>query len=169
MRLGLQLTRQNDNQPYLDQGKFPAKLKRTVEEAFNLGTIMGARAANLGDQIGSLAEGKLADITIFATDSPSMTCAVDHDPLVAVVRHSSIRDIDTVIVNGVVRKYDGNLTPIRLEGGRNLFWKNVAAELRRSRADVQARIAKLGMDVGLQTLMQMFYIDKNNIVERLDA
>lgn len=167
MRLGLQLTRQNDNQTFLDKGKFPANLVGSTEEAFNLGTIKGARAVRMEHEIGSLAEGKLADIAIFNTDSPSMTCAVDQDPLVAVVRHSSIRDIDTVIVNGVIRKYDGNLTPVTLEGGQNIFWKNVATELKRSRTEVQQRIDKLDLNVGLNGLMQMFHIDKSNIVEKM--
>lgn len=82
-----------------------------------------------------------------------MVCAVDHDPLVAVVRHSSVRDIGTVIVNGVVLKYDGNLTPIDGEGEQGKsggcgLWKEVAAELKRSRAEIQERIENLDMEVG---------------------
>jgi cytosine/adenosine deaminase-related metal-dependent hydrolase len=93
MRLSLPLARRSTNQPLLDAGKFPDNLKGSAEQAFNLGTVQGARAVHM-DQIGSLAEGKLADIVIFDASSPSMTCAAEQDPVAAVVRCSSIRDIE---------------------------------------------------------------------------
>src|SRR2546421_4798993 len=99
MRLALQLARHSTNQPLLDAGKFPANLKATTEQVFNLGTIQGARAVHM-DRTGSLAEGKLADIVIFDASNPSMICAAEQDPVAAVVRHSNIRDIDTVIIDG---------------------------------------------------------------------
>jgi cytosine/adenosine deaminase-related metal-dependent hydrolase len=64
MRLALQLARYAANTPLLNAGKFPANLKGTTEQVFNLGTIQGARAVHMEDQTGSLAEGKLADIVI---------------------------------------------------------------------------------------------------------
>jgi cytosine/adenosine deaminase-related metal-dependent hydrolase len=113
MRLALQLARYAANTPLLNAGKFPANLKGTTEQVFNLGTIQGARVVHMEDQTGSLAEGKLADIVIFDASSPGMICAAEQDPVAAVVKHSSIRDIETVVINGVVRKEAGRLLLIK--------------------------------------------------------
>jgi cytosine/adenosine deaminase-related metal-dependent hydrolase len=72
------LARHSTNQPLLDSGKFPANLKGTTEQVFNLGTVHGARAVHM-DQTGSLAEGKLADIEIFDASNLSMICAAEQD------------------------------------------------------------------------------------------
>jgi cytosine/adenosine deaminase-related metal-dependent hydrolase len=65
MRLALQNARGIRNQAILDTGKTPRSIKFTVEQAFNLGTIKGARAVGMESEIGSLEEGKLADIVVF--------------------------------------------------------------------------------------------------------
>ncbi|TVY44940.1 5'-deoxyadenosine deaminase, partial [Lachnellula occidentalis] len=112
MRLLLQSARGIYNQPFLNQGKVPAKVFKTVEEAFNLGTINGARAIGMEGRIGSLAVGKLADIVVFDASSPSMVCGAQHDPVAAVVLHSSPGDIEMVVVDGVVRKQGRRLRAV---------------------------------------------------------
>lgn len=104
MRLLLQSSRNIYAQKFVDAGKVPKKMNKTVEEAFNLGTISGARAIHMEDIIGSLAVGKLADIVIFDASSPSRICAAEHDPAAAIMLHSFPADIETVIVKGVIRK-----------------------------------------------------------------
>ena len=64
-----------------------------------MGTVQGVRAVRM-DQTGSLAEGKLANIEIFDASNPSMICAVEQDSVAAVVRQSSIRDLETMIIDG---------------------------------------------------------------------
>jgi hypothetical protein len=165
MRLALQLVRHATNIPLLDVGKFPANLKGTTEQVFNLGTIQGARAVHMEDQTGSLAEGKLADIVIFDASSPGMICAAEQDPVAAVVRHSSIRDIETVIIDGVVRKEAGRLLPTRADpksvtaGGKLLGWKDVAENLFTSRERIQNKIDKLDIEAGRKALIGMWHID----------
>jgi hypothetical protein len=96
-----------------------------------------------------------------------MVCAVDHDPLVAVVRHSTIRDIDTVIINGVVRKENGHLLPIdvssqkALGGNSVLQWSDVAKHLSQSRKDIQVRVEKCDVEVARKALIGMWHIDPN--------
>jgi cytosine/adenosine deaminase-related metal-dependent hydrolase len=164
MRLALQLARHSTNQPLLDAGKFPANLKGSTEQVFNLGTVQGARAVHM-DQTGSLAEGKLADIVIFDASSPSMICAAEQDPVVAVVRHSSIRDIETVIIDGIVRKEAGRLLPIKakseiaLGGEKQLAWKDVAQNLVSSRERIQSKIDKLDIEAGRKMLIGRWHID----------
>lgn len=85
--------------------------------------------------IGSIEVGKKADIVLFDALSPSMYCAAQQDPVMAIVLHSSIRDVDTVIVDGVVRKRAGNLLPVQvtdynqrdfIETSRQVEWPEVA-------------------------------------------
>ncbi len=165
MRLALQLVRYTTNKPLLNAGKFPANLKGTTEQVFNLGTIQGARAVHMEDQTGSLGEGKLADVVIFDASSPGMVCAAEQDPVAAVVRHSSIRDVETVIINGVVRKEAGRLLPINAEseiaigGEKQLVWTDVAEKLVISRERIQAKIDKTDMEAGRKALMGMWHID----------
>lgn len=146
MRLGMQSARGRHNQAIIDKGKTTTKISIKVEEAFNLGTINGARAVHMEQQLGSLAEGKLADVVIFDALSPGMCCAAEHDPVAAIVLHSSVQDIDTVIVNGEIRKQNGKLLSAKLEarvpevGGSEVQWPEVARQLLRSRKEIQMKI-----------------------------
>ena len=141
MRLGLQAERGRRNETLVKQGLAPRRLSTSVHDVFRLGTISGARAVNMQDQIGSLEEGKLADIVIFDGLSPGMACAAEEDIIAAIVLHSSIADIDTVIVDGIIRKYDGKLEPVIIDAAGTtlepakscLAWSDVADELLRSR------------------------------------
>lgn len=78
-----------------------------TREALAWATIGGARAIGLESRIGSLTPGKRADIVLLrATD---LNIAPVHDPLVSVVEFGSIANVDTVIVDGIVRKRAGRL------------------------------------------------------------
>jgi cytosine/adenosine deaminase-related metal-dependent hydrolase len=179
MRLILQSSRNVHNEKFIKQGKMPRKVSKTVEEAFNLGTIQGARAIRMQDQIGSLAVGKKADILVFDAISPSMVCAAQHDPVAAVVLHSSPADIGMVIVDGVVKKrfrmlenVDLKLGSDRLwdgvkELGEQLTWNNVAKELIKRRTELQKKVDKLDMDAAKKGVIKAFYIDKSVIVDQL--
>lgn len=50
MRLLFQSARNLHNQKYIDVGKVPKKVYKTVEVAFNLVTISGARVINMQDK-----------------------------------------------------------------------------------------------------------------------
>ena len=64
-----------------------------------------------------------------------MVCGAVHDPVAAIVLHSSVRDVDTVIVDRVIRKETGRLNPVDID-------KNaVGYGMER---DCQEVIAKLG-------------------------
>jgi len=72
------------------------KAKTVVEMA----TIRGARAINMGDEIGSLEAGKLADILIVGTKSPHMIPM--YDVYSALVFAAKAEDIHTVVIHGRV-------------------------------------------------------------------
>lgn len=173
-RMLLQTVRSMDNQKLLDQGKYPQNLRGSSEEAFNLATIQGARALGMADQIGSIAEGKLADLVIFdAANSLSMACAAEYDPVVAVVRHSDTRDVDTVIVDGHVRKRNGKLVEVEVnvtgstgenKPKRRLGWRAIAAELVVSQSAIQKRIDAISLEKGRELFLGTVGVDASQFV-----
>lgn len=156
MRVGLAVARSHRNERVLAAGKFPRRVEPSTLEAFNLATIQAARVIGMEEEVGSLREGKRADLVVFATDTPAMACAVEEDPLVAVVRHAGTREVEMVVVDGVVRKAGGTLMGVDLErevgawdgreavervsNGGKLDWADVIKQLRRSRVEIQRRI-----------------------------
>jgi hypothetical protein len=175
MRLLLQSARNLHNQKYIDVGKVPKKVYKTVEQAFNLGTISGARAISMQDKIGSLAVGKLADIVVFDKLSPSMICAAEHDPVAAIVLHRSPADIEMVIVNGIVRKSASKLKSVDLAGSHDIWtgenitdkvqWKDIAKVLTERREVIQEKVEKLDMEEARKSTIKAFYIDESKIVD----
>lgn len=161
IRLGMQHARGQANQTAMDNGGY-AKIDIKLEEAFNLGTIQGARAVNMEDQIGSLAEGKLADIVVFDAISPSMVCAAQQNPLAAILLHSSVRDIHMVIVDGFIRKECGELCNVEILDGPNgvlteiTSWDKVAKELLSSRAMINERGIGQVSDAGKEALVNLY-------------
>lgn len=117
----------------------------------------------MDNDIGSIAVGKLADLVIFDTGSPSIGCAFENDPLTAIVRQAGVREAETVIVGGRVRKHKGKLQDVHLaEGCREagfdpkfeaadlegaFSWKRVVEKLSSSRTDIQRRIEKSNKDL----------------------
>ncbi|KAL0072636.1 hypothetical protein AAF712_000399 [Marasmius tenuissimus] len=69
----------------------------TVEQASNLGTIRGARAVGMGDKIGSIKAGKLADPAVFDVENPTKICAAQNESLIAVVLFSTLGNVETVV------------------------------------------------------------------------
>ncbi|KAJ4252363.1 hypothetical protein NW762_010961 [Fusarium torreyae] len=142
MKVGIQAERARRNDEVHKSDKFPAKVGVSVQEAFQLGTIRGAKAIRMSDQLGSLEEGKIADILVWDTLSPGMVCAAQENPIGAIILHSSPSDIEAVIVNGQFKKRDGRITSTKLDLGlfpelkakkSELEWREVALELIKSR------------------------------------
>jgi cytosine/adenosine deaminase-related metal-dependent hydrolase len=173
MHTGLAVARALQNHKLLSEGHFPRYVEPTTLQAFNLATICGARAVSMGDGIGRLDVGRKADLVVFGTDSPGMACAVEHDPLVAVVRHASVTDIETVIVAGRILKHGGRLVDVKVGEGAikewegsahvskvvqdgELSWRQVREELKRSRKDIQERIDGVNIEVAKEKVLEMW-------------
>lgn len=127
-----------------------------------MGTIQGARAVNMEDQIGSLAEGKLADIVVFDATSPSMICAAQQNPLAAILLHSSVRDVRMVIVDGIIRKECGALCKPEILDSHNgvvserTSWDKVAKEILSSRSVINTRGIGQKPDAGKEALVHLY-------------
>jgi cytosine/adenosine deaminase-related metal-dependent hydrolase len=173
-KLGLQNARNHFGEYHLKQGKLPRTIPQnlSVEAAFNLATIKGAEAVNMSNDIGRIAEGYKADLVIFDAMSPAMIGAAQHDPVAAVILHSSPADIDTVIVDGIVRKSGGKLLPVQVDdaarqavGVDTLAWPAVAKEVVESRARIQEKIDAIDFHNVNETLHKMFRVEEGRVVD----
>lgn len=173
LRLLLQSSRALHNEKFISQDKIPKKVNKTVEEAFNLGTIQGARAIGRESELGSLAVGKKADILIWDATTPGMVCAAEEDPVAAIVLHSSPGDLETTIVDGVVWKEGGKLKSVDFEVGKELWdgekgvwgWKDVSKELMRRRVEMAKKFEAIDIEKARKGVIQGFYIDESKIVD----
>ena len=79
----------------------------TARQMLEMATINGARVAGVEDRAGSLTPGKKADVVLI--DAGALNVAPVIDPVAAVTLSADVSNVDTVIINGVVRKRDGKL------------------------------------------------------------
>ncbi|KAM0328676.1 hypothetical protein ACHAQA_005088 [Verticillium albo-atrum] len=105
-RLWLQRVRAIFYAQGLDAWKIPTNNPMSAQQAFALATAAGANALRRPD-LGRLAPGAKADVVLWDGASPALLGWVD--PVAAVMLHASVADIDTVIVDGVVKKRAGRL------------------------------------------------------------
>jgi cytosine/adenosine deaminase-related metal-dependent hydrolase len=85
----------------------PAEGLLTAQQMLEMATINGAHVAGLESRTGSLTVGKKADVVL--VDARPLNMAPVIDPVAAVTLCADVSNVDTVIVDGVVRKRDGKL------------------------------------------------------------
>jgi 5-methylthioadenosine/S-adenosylhomocysteine deaminase len=99
----------NNGQDMLENMKYAALLQKAVTrradavvaaDVFRMATAGGAAAIGLGDRLGRLAPGFLADVVLVDARGPHLTPM--HDPLAALVYGARGSDVDTVLVGGRV-------------------------------------------------------------------
>ncbi len=82
----------------------------TTRDVLEFATIEGARCANLERKVGSLSPGKEADILLLRADAPSLW-PVNNAPG-TVVNMMSPAQVETVLIGGKVRKWQGRLVGV---------------------------------------------------------
>jgi len=91
------------------RGNSPFKqLPVRTREALEWATIGGACAFRMADRIGTLSPGKKADIVMLRANDVNM--APVYDPVYSIVEIAGAGNVDTVIIDGIVRKRNGRLT-----------------------------------------------------------
>ncbi|WP_328752081.1 amidohydrolase family protein [Streptomyces sp. NBC_00285] len=80
----------------------------TARQMLEIATRNGAHVAGLEGRTGSLTPGRRADVV--AIDATALNVAPVHDAAAAVALSADVSNVETVIVDGVVRKRDGKLT-----------------------------------------------------------
>ncbi|KAL6799341.1 Metallo-dependent hydrolase [Trichoderma sp. SZMC 28013] len=148
MRITLQNQRARENAAYHARNKLPNKVKSRVDEVLYMATLGGAHAIHRESEIGSLEVGKLADIVLIRTDSPSMVSSVNYGP--AMVMHCHPTDVSTVMINGEIVKRDGIL--LRVE------WDKLAGKLKENRQVLEARWANVDWDVTKSELTKLWHM-----------
>lgn len=114
-----------------------AKLPVASRDVLEWATVGGARALRMERSIGSLAPGKKADIILI--NGRALNVSPIHDPIHSVVQQANAFNVDTVLVDGVVRK----------RGGRLLFDEGV---LRTRQADLEASARRIVEESGYQPI-----------------
>jgi len=82
----------------------------TTKQALEMGTINGAKAYRLENDLGSLEKGKKADLVIMNFDKPHLTPV--HNPAANLIYSSGKSDVETVFINGKLQLENGRLTAI---------------------------------------------------------
>jgi len=137
MRLTLQERRMRENTKYHDRGKLPDLIQAKTDEVLYMATLGGAKAIHMEDEIGSLEVGKLADIVLIRTDSPSMIASVDYST--ALVMHCMPSDVDSVMINGEWVKRAGKLLRVN--------WDELTPKLRENRTLLESRWTNVDWDM----------------------
>jgi 5-methylthioadenosine/S-adenosylhomocysteine deaminase len=119
--LGVDGPASNDSQNMLETLKTAALLQKvhalqaaalTAPQVLHMATLGGAQALGLADEIGSLDQGKSADLVLFGENSPSQPFI--HDPYQALVYAAGTRDVSQVWVAGEPVVVDGDVVSVDL-------------------------------------------------------
>jgi len=147
MRVLLQTDRARTNSALFAKGKLPKNLHSRPEDVLRLATLGSAEVIRREHELGSVEEGKLADIIIIRTDSIYMMGATT-DLSDALVFHASASDVDTVIINGEILKRGGTLTKVD--------WRALIPRVRKSRDGIDERAKNLDMEQNYEDLLKLF-------------
>lgn len=176
MRCALVSSRGAYHSQFPPAGKMAAQVNHTVQEAYALGTIQGARAVGMEEEIGSLAVGKKADIIVLDALSPSMICGAQHEPITAIVMHSTPGDIEMVLVDGVLRKADGKVTPVQLDpvsarcagvDAGTISWAEVGRNLLKTQVSIEAKVRKLDLESAKMDACASFGMEISTMTAKL--
>jgi 5-methylthioadenosine/S-adenosylhomocysteine deaminase len=78
-----------------------------ARDMLEIATRNGAYVAGLEDRTGSITPGKKADIVVIDATGPGVAPVMD--PVAAVTLSADVSNVDTVIINGEIKKRDGKL------------------------------------------------------------
>src|SRR5215212_9463416 len=109
MQAALLFARGKEVRNNASRGNSPLKtIPVRSREALEWATVNGAKAFKLDGKISTLSPGKKADIVMLRADDVNM--APVYDPIYSIVEIAGAGNVDTVIIDGVVRKENGKLT-----------------------------------------------------------
>ena len=112
MRIALQAARARDNEGLAARRRAPRRLRVKARDALRVGTLGGAEALHMEGRIGTIEVGKAADIIVIGANSLAMSPA--HDAIGAIVLGAGVNDVETVVIDGTVRKESGTLVGVDL-------------------------------------------------------
>jgi 5-methylthioadenosine/S-adenosylhomocysteine deaminase len=104
------------NRKFLGDANAPKPVN--VRDLLECATVNGAECAGLSQKCGSLTPGKEADIVMIRTDDVNLYPS--NHALGTVVAAADIKNVDTVIIGGAIRKFRGKLTGVNMTRFRQL-------------------------------------------------
>lgn len=107
----------------------------SYRDALLAGTYGGANVLGLADQIGSLTPGKRADVIMVNLNMINMLPLTDVNIPMQLVQHGLPANVDTVIIDGQIRKLDGELVGIDIQ--------QVINETARSQFEIRSRAGEV--------------------------
>ncbi|GKU08341.1 unnamed protein product [Fusarium langsethiae] len=146
MRLALQAQRALENEQ-----AFPLSTSRKTSEVLRMGTLGGAEAMRMENLIGSVTVGKRADLVLVRCDDIENTPI--GNPVGSVVFHSSVKDIDTVMIDGKIMKQNGKLT---------VDWGKLRDEVIRRADHIKADASKFNLSEAREKWRRIFQIETDN-------
>jgi len=114
-RLVLQATRWRDDEPGYQRMVAPQVMKWKTSDALQWLTINGAKAAGVGDVVGSLTPGKRADIVLLDMRGVSAAGWNSREPGGAIISQANAGNVDTVLIDGRIVKRDGRLVHVDVD------------------------------------------------------
>ncbi|WIY01087.1 amidohydrolase family protein [Amycolatopsis mongoliensis] len=105
----------------------------STRDVFRWATVEGAKALGLQREIGSLTPGKRADVV--CVDARAINLAPVLDPVADLVLHAHAGNVDTVVLDGVIRKRHGQLLDVDVP--------KLVGELERSRDYLMTRAGQM--------------------------
>ncbi len=89
-----------------------------ARQVLEMATINGAHVVGLEDRTGSLTPGKKADVVVIDGTAPNTAPVID--PVAMVTLSADVSNVETVIIDGKIRKRDGKLVGYDLARARSL-------------------------------------------------
>lgn len=111
-RLVLQASRWRADEPGYQRMVAPQEMAWTTHDALSWLTVNGAKAAGVGDVVGSLSPGKRADIVLLEMGGVSQAGWNRREPGGAVIAQANSGNVDTVLVDGRIVKRGGKLVHV---------------------------------------------------------
>ncbi|KAJ5206538.1 Amidohydrolase 1 [Penicillium cf. griseofulvum] len=132
----------------------------------------------MAGEIGQIKVEAKADLVIFDRKSPSRFVAAQEDPVSAVVLYSSERDVETVIVDGVVRKEGETLLPVLIadvptsalnftSSKQQLEWIDVMTKVLGSRTRIKAKAQGIDFNAAEESVIDAFHMNRIVMKEKI--
>jgi 5-methylthioadenosine/S-adenosylhomocysteine deaminase len=118
MRATLNADRGIDHLRAHEQDKSVINNNLRTKDVLRFATQGGADALGMGSRLGSITPGKLADLVMLRTDSPSMVPLIN--PEAQIVFHAQRGEVETVMVGGRILKHGGRLVGLDFARARRL-------------------------------------------------
>lgn len=113
MRQALTFARHQINCPAAAGNIAVMKQKLFSRDVFKWATINGAKALGIDHLVGSIVPGKQADIVLLNANHLNMAPVTD--PVMSIIMHANSSNVDTVLINGKIKKRGGHLVGVDID------------------------------------------------------